>query len=64
VIKPYGNFSISPAASCFHYGLECFEGMKAYKNEAGETLMFRPGKFSVFKRTSDFLLCGISVDFQ
>lgn len=44
VIKPYGNFDISPAASCFHYGLECFEGMKAYKNKDGEVLLFRPDR--------------------
>ena len=30
-IRPFQNLSISPAASSFHYGLECFEGMKAYK---------------------------------
>jgi len=42
VIKPYGNFSISPAASCFHYGIECFEGMKAYKDTSGRLRMFRP----------------------
>ncbi|KAI9330834.1 hypothetical protein BDR26DRAFT_691106 [Obelidium mucronatum] len=28
-IHPYGNLSISPSATVFHYGLECFEGMKA-----------------------------------
>ena len=42
VIKPYGNLSLSPAASCFHYGIECFEGMKAYKDKNGKMLMFRP----------------------
>jgi len=42
VIKPYGNFNISPAASCFHYGIECFEGMKAYKDSSGNLRMFRP----------------------
>ena len=31
IIKPYSNLEIDPAASVFHYGLECFEGMKAYK---------------------------------
>lgn len=30
-ILPYTNLSISPAASGLHYGLQCFEGMKAYK---------------------------------
>jgi branched-chain amino acid aminotransferase len=31
-IVPYQNLSISPAASSLHYGLSCFEGMKAYKS--------------------------------
>jgi branched-chain amino acid aminotransferase len=30
-IVPYGNIHISPAASALHYGMECFEGMKAYR---------------------------------
>jgi branched-chain amino acid aminotransferase len=42
VIRPYQNFSISPAASVFHYGIECFEGMKAYKDTDGNIRMFRP----------------------
>lgn len=30
-IVPYGDLQISPAASALHYGMECFEGMKAYR---------------------------------
>jgi branched-chain amino acid aminotransferase len=30
-IIPYVNLNISPAASALHYGMECFEGMKAYR---------------------------------
>src|SRR5690606_12869609 len=41
-IVPYGNLSLSPATSAIHYGQAIFEGMKAYKNEAGEVLLFRP----------------------
>ena len=26
----------------FHYGIECFEGMKAYKDKAGKIRLFRP----------------------
>ncbi|KAJ2999623.1 branched-chain-amino-acid aminotransferase [Globomyces sp. JEL0801] len=29
VISPYANFSLDPACTVFHYGVECFEGMKA-----------------------------------
>lgn len=41
-IIPYGNLSVSPAMSAIHYGQSIFEGLKAFKNEAGETLIFRP----------------------
>lgn len=42
LIRPLGPLSIDPGASCLHYGLECFEGMKAYRGGAGEILLFRP----------------------
>eukprot|EP00523_Entomoneis_sp_CCMP467_P002853 CAMPEP_0168743564 /NCGR_PEP_ID=MMETSP0724-20121128/13642_1 /TAXON_ID=265536 /ORGANISM="Amphiprora sp., Strain CCMP467" /LENGTH=394 /DNA_ID=CAMNT_0008791199 /DNA_START=52 /DNA_END=1236 /DNA_ORIENTATION=- len=42
-IVPQGNLSLSPAASCLHYGLQCFEGMKAYKALTDNSLrLFRP----------------------
>ena len=42
-IVPYQNLQLSPAASCLHYGLQCFEGMKAYKGIDGKSLrLFRP----------------------
>ena len=41
-IIPYGNFAIDPAASVFHYGIECFEGMKAYLDADDNIRMFRP----------------------
>lgn len=41
-IVPYANLSLSPATATLHYGQAIFEGMKAYKNEAGDPLMFRP----------------------
>lgn len=41
-ILPYGNLSLSPATSALHYGQALFEGMKAYKNAAGEVSLFRP----------------------
>jgi branched-chain amino acid aminotransferase len=44
VIKPYGPMNFSPAISALHYGQAIFEGLKAYKNEKGEVLIFRPEK--------------------
>ena len=41
-IVPYQNISISPAAKCFHYGQEIFEGMKGYLSPDREPLLFRP----------------------
>lgn len=42
VIRPFENLSMNPATSVIHYGQSIFEGMKAYKNENGEVLLFRP----------------------
>ncbi len=47
-IVPYAPLSIDPTASCLHYGIEAFEGMKAYASEkvgAGgvpDVHLFRP----------------------
>lgn len=43
-ITPYQNLSLDPATCVFHYAFECFEGMKAYKNEKGRINLFRPDK--------------------
>lgn len=43
-ITPYQNLSLDPATCVFHYAFECFEGMKAYKNEQGQINLFRPDK--------------------
>ncbi|KAI0096369.1 branched-chain amino acid aminotransferase [Nemania sp. FL0031] len=43
-IQPYQNLSLDPATCVFHYGFECFEGMKAYKDKAGHVRLFRPDK--------------------
>jgi len=41
-IVPYGNLSMSPATSFFHYGQAIFEGVKAYKDPDGNPVIFRP----------------------
>jgi branched-chain amino acid aminotransferase len=41
-IKPFSNLSMHPATTFIHYGQSIFEGIKAYKNEQGEALIFRP----------------------
>jgi len=40
-IEPYAPLSLNPANATLHYGQSVFEGLKAYKNENGEILLFR-----------------------
>ena len=42
VIKPFAAISLDPSAKIFHYGQSIFEGMKAYKDDSENTLLFRP----------------------
>ncbi|MGV3768371.1 MAG: branched-chain amino acid aminotransferase [Chitinophagaceae bacterium] len=48
VIKPYGPIQLDPANAALHYGQSIFEGIKAYRNAAGEAFIFRP--FDNYKR--------------
>lgn len=41
-IGPFHDLQMHPAASSLHYGLQCFEGMKAYIGVDGALRMFRP----------------------
>lgn len=41
-IEPFRNLCMHPATTFIHYGQSIFEGIKAYKNEQGEALIFRP----------------------
>lgn len=41
-IKPYQPMLMEPSLAAIHYGQAIFEGVKAYKNEAGEAYIFRP----------------------
>lgn len=41
-ITPYQAMTIEPSARVFHYGQAVFEGMKAYKDDAGKIFLFRP----------------------
>lgn len=40
-IKPFGDMPMHPASTVFHYGFECFEGMKAFKDVDGDLRLFR-----------------------
>ena len=41
-IVPFGNITLHPAATVFHYGAEVFEGLKAYRRADGKVQLFRP----------------------
>lgn len=41
-VLPYGYMAVSPATPAIHYGQSIFEGLKAYRNDNHEALIFRP----------------------
>lgn len=41
-ISPYGPLPLDPGASVLHYGQALFEGMKAFRQEDGSCVLFRP----------------------
>ena len=61
-IVPYGDLSLDPAAMCLHYGQEVFEGMKAYRSQSGEVLLFRPDKNMARMNKSNERLCIPQID--
>ncbi|KAG7215934.1 hypothetical protein INR49_031530 [Caranx melampygus] len=42
LIKPFGNLSLHPACSSLHYGIQLFEGLKAYRGDDNRLRLFRP----------------------
>ncbi|RYD57877.1 MAG: branched-chain amino acid aminotransferase [Sphingobacteriales bacterium] len=41
-IVPFGDLHLSPATTFMHYGQAIFEGVKAYKDQQGNPVIFRP----------------------
>lgn len=55
-IVPFGNIGLHPAMSALHYGQSVFEGLKAYKNVAGDPVLFRPTEnFLRFNKSAERL---------
>lgn len=44
LISPYHKLELDPACNVLHYSLECFEGMKAYRDKNNKIRLFRPDK--------------------
>ena len=53
-ICPFGPLELHPATQVLHYGMTCFEGMKAYKGPDGHPYLFRP------ERNMDRLLKSVN----
>ncbi len=53
-IKPYQPFLLEPSTAALHYGQAIFEGIKAYKDAAGNVGIFRPyDNFSRFNLSAE-----------
>ena len=42
LIRPFQNIEVHPFSSALNYAVECFEGMKAFKDIEGRVRLFRP----------------------
>lgn len=52
-LEPYGPLSLEPATSVFHYAQEVFEGLKAYRQQSGPIVAFRPHRNAArFRRSA------------
>ena len=40
--QPSQTLALPPGAHALHYGSECFEGLKAFRQAGGKTVLFRP----------------------
>src|SRR5215472_16830540 len=41
-LEPYGPLKLDPSTAVLHYSQEIFEGLKAYRQESGPIVTFRP----------------------
>jgi branched-chain amino acid aminotransferase len=62
VKDPYITMHIG--ASCLHYGQECFEGMKAFRQENGRIVIFRPEEnaMRMFRTATRCVMPPVPVD--
>jgi branched-chain amino acid aminotransferase len=52
-LEPYGPLVLDPATAVLHYSQEIFEGLKAYRQESGPIVAFRPQENAArFRRSS------------
>lgn len=61
-IIPFAPITLSPASTVFHYGVEIFEGMKAYRRADGGIQLFRPDQNITRFNSSADRMCMPLVD--
>lgn len=61
-IVPYGPISYEPSIMVFHYGQSIFEGLKAYRTENGQVVLFRPDENMKRLNASCDRLCIPGID--
>ncbi len=53
-IIPFQNLSVSPSNAAWHYGQAIFEGIKAYNDQEGHPMIFRPhDNFARFNKSAE-----------
>jgi len=64
-IRPVEDLQVHPASMFIHYGQAVFEGLKAFRQESGEVVVFRPDKHFERLNNSSRRVCipEIDVDF-
>ncbi|XP_059431495.1 branched-chain amino acid aminotransferase 2, chloroplastic-like [Corylus avellana] len=56
-LKRFGNIEISPSAGVLNYGQGLFEGLKAYRKQDGNILLFRPEENALRMRLGAERMC-------
>ncbi len=62
VIRPLSNLSLHPGTTFLHYAQGIFEGLKAFKTESGQAVIFRPEKHIKRLNNSARRVCIPEVD--
>ncbi|MDR1620171.1 MAG: branched-chain amino acid aminotransferase [Clostridiales bacterium] len=61
-IVPYGPLSLDPASPVLHYAQEIFEGLKAYRSQNNDILLFRPDENAKRLNNSAARMCMPEID--
>ncbi|AES94488.1 putative branched-chain-amino-acid transaminase [Medicago truncatula] len=56
-LKRFGNIELNPSAGVLNYGQGLFEGLKAYRKDDGNILLFRPEENALRMKTGAERMC-------